>query len=251
MPAPQTKKILSCNLVLLFLLLTAGLLLSAWFLLYRRLPVHDPVPAAIQDVEFLGSDLLAASDWAPFSRKAARGKETTTPIEIDGEQARLSRGWYANGRPEYEETYLNNRRHGTETWWDDRGQKILEKHWRNDRLDGKITKWYENGQMAEEATCDDGNLDGTSKSWFRSGQEATKVSYRKGRREGKFLAWHPNGKQSCEANFKDDFLDGQWRKWDEDGRLVKQVDYRNGAIVSENACTAERALRLSRPIGSR
>ena len=75
MPAPQTKKILSCNLVLLFLLLTAGLLLSAWFLLYRRLPVHDPVPAAIQDDEFLGE----ATFWLPMVLSPARQPEARKP----------------------------------------------------------------------------------------------------------------------------------------------------------------------------
>jgi antitoxin component YwqK of YwqJK toxin-antitoxin module len=152
---------------------------------------------------------------------------------IDGRQGKVCRGWYANGRPEFEHGWVNDRYHGPDMRWDDRGHKLSERHWKDGYLHGRSAEWYTNGQLAEESHYDRYLFHGTDRTWLRTGQQRTQTDYRNGLREGTFVAWHPNGTKQCEANFTEDRLHGQWQEWDAKGKLLRKVDYRRGKIVAE------------------
>jgi hypothetical protein len=179
----------------------------------------------------LSYDLLAISGRDPLSTDSDHGHQTSEPLVVEGQQGKLWRGWYSNGTPWYEHTWLNGKQHGRDLQWNDRGQLIEEKHWKDGYLHGPYRRWYASGQLAEEANYHHARLHGTLTGWFRNGQKSIAVEYSHGEREGLFVAWHANGSRHCQVTFHKDRPEGRWQKWDEDGKLVQWVDYRAGAII--------------------
>jgi hypothetical protein len=82
----------------------------------------------------------------------------------------------------------------TYTEFDVQGKKILEKHFKNDKLDGELTRWYPNGT-----------------------KEALQ-HYKNGWREGTWLEWHPNGVRQRETHFLQDVAVGRETWWNPEGR---------------------------------
>jgi antitoxin component YwqK of YwqJK toxin-antitoxin module len=234
------------------LVLAAGLLLTVWASRQATSLGYGNVPRGSgNEDELLGGRLLDTTDWAPFSPTAARGEHTTERVEIDGRPGKRERGWYVNGKPEYEEEWVGDKHHGREVWWDEQGQKVKEQHWKDGYLQGRSTPWYPDGTMAEDAPYERYHLHGTHRTWYRNGQERCRTEYGQGLRHGEFLAWYPSGVKQCQASFKNDRLDGEWQTWDADGKSVKRVEYRGGVAVSPAPADPGEPLAYPGPLGAR
>jgi antitoxin component YwqK of YwqJK toxin-antitoxin module len=218
--------------------------------------VHDDPWDFVYD-ELFGYGTLGLFDPPLVVNKDAivspqpRVKETSTPVQIDGQPGTLSQGWYANGKPEHEEHWLGSKKHGREVWWNDEGQRTSEAHWKDGYLHGLHTSWYDDGQILEQAHYDRYRLHGTQKTWYRNGQLRKQSEYQNGLREGKFVAWHRNGIKLCEATFAEDFLDGAWQKWDADGKLLKWVEYRKGEVVGQLRSRRQQQFTYPGSLGAR
>jgi hypothetical protein len=237
------------------LLLAAALLLAVSVpvgILASRKPATADVGVDHDDTqgdEFLGGRLLDLTDWWP-DRSAPAGKETHTPVVIDGRPGERCQGRYASGGPCHEEILVDGKQHGRETWWDEQGRRVEEKNWRHGYLHGRHARWYADDQIAEEEHYDRSRLHGSRTSWHRNGRPATRAEYRAGRREGEFTAWHPSGSIRCKATFKADQLEGPWREWDAAGKLVRLVEYREGAIVAETPARRTRPFTYPGELGA-
>jgi hypothetical protein len=181
-----------------------------------------------EEDELLGGRLLDVTDPDPSSPGA---KQTSTPATIDGRPGRLSRGWYANGKPAYEEGWLNGGHRGVRQ--------------------GRFARWYANGRLAEEGSYDRFLLHGMYRTWFRSGRQSTQATYGRGLREGEFTAWHRNGVKQCEAHFAADRLDGPWREWDARGMLVRSAEYQQGRLLSAVPGRRREPFAFPGPLGAR
>jgi antitoxin component YwqK of YwqJK toxin-antitoxin module len=201
------------------------------------------------DQLFVG-EILALTDADPVGPAVDKGNETSSPTEIDGEMGKVSRGWYANGSPRYEESWLHDKQHGPELWWNGQGQKTVERHWRAGYRHGKETRWYSNGQMAEDASYDHERLQGTYRTWYRTGQERAKIEYQEDLREGPAVFWHPNETVSCRATFSNDQLEGTWEEWGADGEPIRRKEYRGGALVSETPVRSRKPFAYPGKVGA-
>jgi antitoxin component YwqK of YwqJK toxin-antitoxin module len=56
-------------------------------------------------------------------------------------------GYWFNEQKQYEFSYVNEKRHGIETWWHSNGQKWIERTWVNGDMHGINTWWYSNDSL--------------------------------------------------------------------------------------------------------
>ena len=64
--------------------------------------------------------------------------------------------------------------------WHENGQKLIERTWKDGKLDGFWLQWHENGQKAIEGTYKDGKNDGSYREWHENGQKAMEGTYKDG-----------------------------------------------------------------------
>lgn len=78
----------------------------------------------------------------------------------------------------------------------------------------KVLKLYhKDGELLVEKNYKDGRLDGLSKGWYRNGGLFKELNYRDGRQHGLSRMWHSNGQIGQEQNYKDGKKDGLIRSW--------------------------------------
>ena len=113
-----------------------------------------------EDVPFTGK---LVEDYGRDARKLAIGIR-------DGKADGLSRGWFEDGQPEIEETFLDGVSNGVRT------------------------RWYPGGTKKSTATIRDGVIVGSYVTWHDNGQKAAEVDMVDGQPHGLAEAWHPNGR---------------------------------------------------------
>ena len=67
---------------------------------------------------------------------------------------------------------------------------------------GKYVKKYENGQKLVERHYKDGKLEGLYTEWYDNGQKWSESNYKGGKREGLETWWYGNGQKKSEVNYK-------------------------------------------------
>ncbi len=117
---------------------------------------------------------------------------------------RIETAHHSNGVVQYKTTYVNGRKHGVETRWDDDNQKKSEEMWRKGEKHGVDTYWDE----------------GYAKIW--------QTIFSKGDAYGVETVWHKNGSRRIETYFIRSKVIAQIL-WDEKGNVseVKFPKYLN------------------------
>ena len=87
------------------------------------------------------------------------------------------------------------------------GQKKVEKHYKDGKLEGLWTWWHENGKKFHEG------------------------KYKGGKRDGHATKWYKNGQKKQEGKYKDGEEDGLWTDWDKDGNITRTDTYKDGEKV--------------------
>jgi antitoxin component YwqK of YwqJK toxin-antitoxin module/uncharacterized RDD family membrane protein YckC len=88
--------------------------------------------------------------------------------------------------------------------------------------------FHENGQKKMEAHYADGKLDGSSTLWNEYGQKIIIVNYKEDKRHGLLTRWYNNGQKKIEINYTDNKRDGKMTFWHENGDIKKTLTYNNG-----------------------
>lgn len=83
---------------------------------------------------------------------------------------------------------------------------LIEKTYKDGKLDGLYREWYPNGQLFYEKTYKDGQLDGLYRRWYSNGQLWDECTFKDGKLDGISREWYPNGRLSFEYTHKDDNL---------------------------------------------
>jgi antitoxin component YwqK of YwqJK toxin-antitoxin module len=81
------------------------------------------------------------------------------------------------------------------------GQKWLEEHYVNGKLNGLLTAWHDNGQKSSEHHYVDGELDGLSTNWSENGQKFSESHYVDGKQNGLSTSWFENGQKFFEGYY--------------------------------------------------
>ena len=91
------------------------------------------------------------------------------------------------------------------------GQKLIEKDYKNGKLEGLVTEWHENRQKKSEIKSKNGKVV-----------------------DGLLIEWHENGQKRSEANWKNGDFDGVVTFWDKEGDVTETETYKDGELVSSN-----------------
>ncbi len=105
-----------------------------------------------------------------MSKKPDNPSKTRPPSRVDIKQ-------HPNGEIETATPYVNGKKHGVETWWEEDGTKEREETWRNGRRHGMETEWYENGRKRQDTMWKDGEKHGLSAWWDEAGKKEREIYY--------------------------------------------------------------------------
>ena len=138
--------------------------------------------------------------------------------------------WDENGQISLEGSYTEGKENGNWTYWSKSGQ-IKKEH---NFIDGKWIEWNENGQISLEGNYTEGNLASETKySYYKNGQKKEEVNWKGDKKEGKLTSWFENGQKRQERNYNHDKTDGKFFKWDENGQIRLEGNYTEGNLASE------------------
>ena len=131
-------------------------------------------------------------------------KENTGTVSANGEEIRIVREYFDNGRIKSETEAKGNLRHG-------------------------ITKNYsKNGKLLSEVSYVNNKKDGPSVNYYPSGKIHTKLIYKDGVKDGESIWYYESGKVFRVNPFKNGKLDGIQKFYFENGNMMAEVPYRNG-----------------------
>jgi antitoxin component YwqK of YwqJK toxin-antitoxin module len=114
--------------------------------------------------------------------------------------------------------------------YNEKGQKIVEHHVRNDLPHGKWISWYENGQKKLESYYKNGKLSGKYTQWYKSGKKQIECEYREGESHGKYTMWYENGQKSSEGEYKEGHYHGKQTEWYKNGKKRNDSEFNNGNL---------------------
>jgi len=111
--------------------------------------------------------------------------------------------------------------------YSENGQKKLENHYKNGKLDGLSTFWHESGDKQWEGYFRDGKKEGFVSGWYENGQRIFEGNYRDGKEEGLFFYWYENGQKKWEIINKNG-TEVTRDEWDKEGIFTKTEAYKWG-----------------------
>jgi len=102
--------------------------------------------------------------------------------------------WHENGKRKEFGLYVNGKKEGMWTFFDEYGMKIVEQSYKKNRTEGKFISYHMTGQKAEEGAYNNGLKEGTWYTWDAKGKLQYEVTFKK-------------GKKSSEKNYLDEKKD--------------------------------------------
>ena len=105
----------------------------------------------------------------------------------------LSVKWHKNGQKQYEESYVNGKRHGISILSYNNGIIYEKGNYINDQSNGYFQYWHENGNIWGEGTYVDNKKNGLWKNYHYNGQLHTEGHYTNGRETGMWKIWNVTG----------------------------------------------------------
>jgi antitoxin component YwqK of YwqJK toxin-antitoxin module len=131
-------------------------------------------------------------------------KENADTGSATGEETRVVREYFDNGRIKSEITTRGNLRHG-------------------------ITKNYsKTGKLLSEVNYVNNKKEGLSVNYYPSGKVHTRLMYKNGVKDGESIWYYESGKVFRINPFKNGKLDGIQKFYFENGKTMAEVPYRNG-----------------------
>jgi len=135
---------------------------------------------------------------------------------------------YKDGQKKVEKHYKDGKLDGLSTHWDENGQKDNEANYKNGEFEGLWTKWYENGKKKEEENYKDGKREGLKTKWDENGQKESEANYKNGKLDGLLkTSWYENGQKKSEGIYKVYNKIGRWTTWYESGQKESEGKYKD------------------------
>jgi antitoxin component YwqK of YwqJK toxin-antitoxin module len=165
-----------------------------------------------------------ALQW-PDGREQRHGKE----LEYDEAGNLIAERHFREGEPT-----------GNWTRWWGNGNRRLELQYRGPEVATTMSWWHENGQLAEQGLARDAVREGEWSSWSADGVLLEQGSYARGRRVGHWRFWRADGTPLEEGDFDAGRRAGEWTFYDEAGRMIERGSpgARSGANSGRHALEA-------------
>ena len=109
---------------------------------------------------------------------------------LNGKPHGRQRGWYDNGRPEYDHNYSHGKKHGRHQGWRPNGQPEYDHNYEHDEQHGRQRDWYPSGRPLIVIDYSDGKRHGRQQAWYEDGQPEYDHNYDShGKWHGSVRAW--------------------------------------------------------------
>ena len=119
------------------------------------------------------------------------------------------------------ENFRAGKRDGRTEYFNDDGSQLLELfHFKDDLLDGEVTRWF---PLAEGQT---------------EPQKQNHSTFVAGKREGVATEWYADGNIQSEVEFQDGDRHGRTRRWDKEGNIELDLTFEKGEPIDPSATTS-------------
>lgn len=187
----------------------------------------------------------------------ASGAKKATWSSSNGKWNGPSVGWYEDGKPKEECTYIDGIRSGKRTLYYDNGRVM--RVYANSAANETVTGYYANGKVSDVTYYRGFNRNGDYRKYdsltgnvidyrfyrngrrdsicieyYPSGKKKTVSHYAKGKRNGKCESWYENGKLKSRGNYSEGQKVGQWDYYDAKGLPNHATDYSNARAPYES-----------------
>ena len=125
-------------------------------------------------------------------------------------------------------TWLNGKKHGTYTEYNEDGTVIATDNWKNGVKHGPFDYKYGLGQKKSNGTFYEGTLDGEVFGYYVNGAPKYYSQYNRGIRNGKTVTYFSDGDVEQISFFKNDKPDGTIYSYYHDSLIRSEIQYKNG-----------------------
>jgi uncharacterized protein len=115
---------------------------------------------------------------------------------------------------------VGGKRHGIWEVTTRRGQKVEQAAWKDDRLDGPVTRFHPGDRTREQGAHQNGRPHGPWTWWYEDGTKEREGELVDGHPVGVWRTWYASGEPMTEV----DHDTGSFRRWTPDGVLTEGVD---------------------------
>lgn len=145
----------------------------------------------------------------------------------------LSEQWFANGKKEFELTYLGGVLHGNFTDYFKTGDVKGSGNYKQGQYDGEVKIYYGNGQLKYTAHYIEGVKEGSYNSFYEDGNKFISTNFVNDKKEGDYKEWFRNGQLRFECGFHQGEKDGIWKVYYENGQVAQAGTFENGKEEGE------------------
>ncbi|MCF8235304.1 MAG: hypothetical protein K9G67_09280 [Bacteroidales bacterium] len=140
----------------------------------------------------------------------------------------IKKEYYEDGSLQSEVPYQNDQIHGRAVWYDQKGNKMMEAHYDQGKLNGSLIRYYENGNKEALEYYKHDLKDSISVNWNALGQKISEVFYKDDILHGSYKKWYENGQLQVEGQYHMGDFGGRWMYYDLTGNIVGIGDFKKG-----------------------
>lgn len=143
-----------------------------------------------------------------------------------------------NGQVRMEATYKNNQLEGVLSRYDEKGQLLSKETYTQGKLHGPATyySYFMQGKGTVSAMYHNMQLDGEWTSYFPDGSLCIKACYKNGKLQGERTTYYHNGQTNIHEQYENGKLQGQRLIYFPEGPVWYQENYKNGRLNGERIC---------------
>ena len=119
------------------------------------------------------------------------------------------------------------------------GQPECDAHYRQDQLDGLMTRYYENGEIKFKGKFIAGVPEGDHVSYYDSGEQQKLTSYNANNKISQVIEWYSNGNEKAKLQYVDGELHSKGSqpaviKYDEEHNIIETQEFELGVPCNEH-----------------
>lgn len=137
--------------------------------------------------------------------------------------------YYDNGKVKSEVEMQNGKKNGSSIFYYSSGSKQMECHYKDDLLDGKLSRWTYRGKLEIESYYVSGHRNGETRLYTSEGILQIVQNYKNDTLDGPIVEYFPNGQTKMTGFYSMGLFDGVWLYYEANGLLIGKGLFENGS----------------------
>lgn len=153
-------------------------------------------------------------------------------VSIDSIQAYAASLFEENGTLRATGQYLNERKNGEWSYYNDAGIPLLTINYKEDTLKGLATRFYSNGTKLEQTHWLNNLLEGKRSIFNETGSLTCEIEYRRDQMNGVYKTYNDMGYMTVYGMYHNNLQSGKWQYFDDQGKLQYFLLYDKGVLLN-------------------